>query len=72
MLITCGIPRAMQIGGDVATRGFEIAQYRHSLANCFEIIDRERYPPARDREEVQDRVGRSPIAITTAIAFSNA
>jgi len=48
----------MQIGGDVASGRFEVAQHRDALAHRFEVVEGELYAcGSRNRQEVQHRIG---------------
>ena len=52
--------RAMEIDGDEAPRGLEIADHRHALANALEIVDGPLHFGRRcNGEEMQHRIGRA-------------
>ena len=51
----------VEVDGDVAPAGLEIAQQRRALADAVEVVDRELDAGlAGDREQVQDAVRRAP------------
>ena len=53
--------RAMEIDGDEASRGLQVAQHRDARADRLEVVERERHAGGvRDGEQVEHSVGRAP------------
>jgi len=66
-------PRVIQVHGSESAPRFHVGQQRRPLTDDVEILDAQfDLCLFRHRQQMEDGVGRTPVAATAAIAFSNA